>query len=314
MMSCALCGTNILSTVSTVDAKSRGNLHVVLCNGCGLIQQDPIPSEQDLHDFYAHHYRADYKKTYTPKPKHIYRAGMAALDRLRFLKRNGLMGGKLLDVGAGGGEFIYLSKRSGYQSVGVEPNIGYSEFARSQYGVDVRTGDVRKVSDTYHVISMFHVLEHLAKPVQVFKTLWALVDAGGYVFIEVPNIHAANASPHNTYFKAHIFYFSSASLIACASPYFEPIKIDESANLRVLFKRKPQESPMSLPVREEIAHTTKRLLKKGWLEYLFIGGGIFKGILKLKRFAQEAHFRHKNAQTILHGIEMRYRPHTNQEW
>ena len=131
---------------------------------------------------------------------------MAALDRLRFLKRNGLRGGKLLDVGAGGGEFIYLSKRSGYQSVGVEPDIGYSEFARSQYGVDVRTGDVRKVNDTYHVITMFHVLEHLAKPTQAFKTLWALVDTGGYVFIEVPDIHAANASPHNTYFKAHVFY------------------------------------------------------------------------------------------------------------
>lgn len=126
-----------------MDAKSQETLHVAICKGCGLVQQDPIPSEQELHHFYTHNYRVDYKKTYTPKPKHVYRAGMAGLDRLRFLKRNGLAGGKLLDIGAGGGEFVYLSKRSGYRSVGVEPNIGYSEFAKSQYGVQVTTGDFR---------------------------------------------------------------------------------------------------------------------------------------------------------------------------
>jgi 2-polyprenyl-3-methyl-5-hydroxy-6-metoxy-1,4-benzoquinol methylase len=311
---CALCGTTFLSTVSTVDAKSQETLHVAICKGCGLVQQDPIPSEQELHHFYTHDYRVDYKKTYTPKPKHVYRAGMAALDRLRFLKRNGLTGGKLLDIGAGGGEFVYLSRRSGYQSVGLEPNIGYSEFAKNQYRVEVTTGDFRAVSDTYHIITMFHVLEHLPNPVQVFKALWALADKEGYVFIEVPNIHATNVSPHNIYFKAHIFYFSSAALIACASPYFEPLKIDDSLNLRVLFKRKPQESPISLPAKEEMSYTAERLRQKGWLEYLFIGGGIFKSILKLKQLVQESQLRHKNAQDILHSIELRYRPHTTQNW
>lgn len=315
-MPCALCGTTFLSTVSTVDAKSQETLHVAICKGCGLVQQDPIPSEQELHHFYSHDYRVDYKKTYTPKPKHVYRAGMAALDRLRFLKRNGLTGGKLLDIGAGGGEFVYLSKRSGYQSVGVEPNIGYAEFAKSQYGVDVTTGDFREVQGsqcTYHIITMFHVLEHLPNPAQAFRALWALVDKGGYVFVEVPNIHTANASPHNIYFKAHIFYFSSAALIACASPYFEPLKIDDSSNLRVLFKRKPQESPISLPAKEEMSYTAERLRKKGWLEYLFIGGGIFKSMLKLKQLVQESQLRHKNAKDIIYSIELRYRPHTTQD-
>ena len=309
-MPCALCETTSLSTVSTLDAKSQATLNVAICKGCGLVQQDPIPSEQELHQFYTHHYRVNYKKTYTPKPKHIYRAGMAALDRLLFLKRNGLRGGKLLDIGAGGGEFVYLSKRSGYQSVGVEPNVGYSEFAESQYGVTVTTGDFRGVSDTYYIVTMFHVLEHLANPMQVFKALWALVDNGGYVFIEVPNIQARNASPHNIYFKAHIFYFSSTALIACASPYFEPIKIDDSSNLRVLFRRKRHESPINLPTKQEMAHTAERLQKKGWLEYLFIGGGIFKSLLKLRQLVQESQLRRKNAKEILDSLEMRYRPHT----
>jgi SAM-dependent methyltransferase len=224
------------------------------------------------------------------------------------------MGGKLLDIGAGGGEFVYLTKRSGYQSVGVEPNIGYSEFAKSQYGAEVTTGDFREVSDRYHIITMFHVLEHLPNPVQVFKTLWTLVDKGGYVFIEVPNIHATNASPHNIYFKAHIFYFSPAALIACAFPYFEPLTIDDSSNLRILFKRKQQESPLSLPTKEEVFYTAERLRRKGWLEYLFIGGGLFKSILKLKQLVQESQLRHKNAKDILYWIELRYRPHTTQDW
>ena len=160
-MPCVLCGTPCPSTVSNVDAKSSEPLNVAICRECGLVQQDPIPSEAHLHDFYTHHYRTDYKRTYAPKPKHIYRAGLAAVDRVAFLERNGILGGTLLDIGAGGGEFVYMSKARGYDSIGVEPNIGYSDFAKARYGVEVVTGDFRQVMGTYQVITMFHVLEHL---------------------------------------------------------------------------------------------------------------------------------------------------------
>ncbi len=104
-------------------------------------------------------------------------------------------------------------------------------------------------------------------PVKTFKTLWTLLEVGGHLCIEVPNIEAADASPHNTFFKAHIFYYSGARLIACASPYFEPVALEQMGNLRILFRKKPKESVLTLPDEIHTAHVLRRLRQKGWWEY-----------------------------------------------
>ncbi len=185
-MPCVLCGQSSLSTISTVDAKSHSALNVAICCRCGLVQQDPMPSKMELRLFYAHTYRTDYKNTSTPKAKHIYRAGMAAVERVNFLQSHGVHGGKLLDVGAGGGEFVHISTTRGYNSKGIEPNIGYSEFARNQYGVDIKTGELGETGETYDIITMFHVLEHMPD-FETFKIAWSMLNEGGY--LTLPRFH-----------------------------------------------------------------------------------------------------------------------------
>lgn len=300
-MPCALCGQTSLSTISTVDAKSHHALNVAICADCGLVQQDPLPSEMELRHFYAHAYRTDYKNTYTPKAKHVYRAGMAAIERVNFLRSHGVHGGKLLDVGAGGGEFVYISKSKGYDSRGIEPNLGYSEFARTQYGVEIKTGELCEAGGAYDIITMFHVLEHMPN-FESLRMAWSMLNEGGYLFIEVPNIETNDASPHNIYFKAHLFYFNRATLSACASKDFAPLVIEEQSNLRILFKRKSRQGHISLPKQDDVSHIALRLRQKGWFEYLFAGGGIYKPFLKLTQLIQEAKVKHRSNLDILNSI------------
>ncbi|WP_211826756.1 hypothetical protein [Kistimonas asteriae] len=113
-MACQHCGHNRLSPVAHKDAKTGEPLTVALCEQCGLVQQTPLPTAEALTAYYAHHYRVDYKQAYTPKPRHVYRAGKTALQRVEFLMAAGCAGGELLDIGAGGGEFVYLSSRAGF--------------------------------------------------------------------------------------------------------------------------------------------------------------------------------------------------------
>ena len=82
---------------------------------------------------------------------------------------------------------------------------------------------------------------------------------GGHVLIEVPNIETNDASPHNIYFKAHIHYFSEATLIASASPYFEVVVSDNSSNLRILFKKRTERQEPVLPSASQIQFTKKRV-------------------------------------------------------
>ncbi len=287
-MSCILCNQNNLLTVSNKDAKSNALLKISFCKSCGMVQQEPIPTEEEMKGYYATEYRQDYKKTYIPKLKHVLRAGNLAIDRITFLQKNGVAEGKLLDVGAGGGEFTYLCGLIGFESEGVEPNIGYSNYAQNEYGINVKTGQLRDVEGQFRVITMFHVLEHIPNPVATFEKLWGLLIDEGYLFIEVPNIETNDASPHNIYFKAHIHYFSEATLISAASPYFELITVENQSNLRVIFRKRSVVEKLVLPSKVQVDYTNKRLKQKGWLEYIFKGRGYQKFYRRVKTIIIEA--------------------------
>lgn len=280
-MSCQLCNSDVLELISSKDAKSSEPLNVSLCNACGLIQQANIPDDEELNRYYHHEYRQDYKGVYTPKAKHIYRAGKTAMQRLKFLKSANVKGGRLLDVGAGGGEFTYLAGRTGFVARGVEPNQGYSEYAREEYGCNISTGNLNNISGQYDAITLFHVLEHLPSPQDAFQKLYHLLSEDGYLLIEVPWIEARDASPHNIYFKAHLYYFSIDTLTAAASQYFDAIMIDTQSNLKILFRAKQEPSRVRLPNTTSVVSIRQRLNQKGWFEYLFQGRGLIKPFRKL---------------------------------
>lgn len=298
-MNCALCNADDFEIVSRSDAKTSAKLLVSLCRHCGLVQQTPLPSLDELHQYYAHHYRNEYKNTATPKPKHIYRAGVTALQRLAFLQAHGVTAGKLLDIGAGGGEFVYLAAKAGFQAHGIEPNLGYSEYAQRQYGCHVMTGELQTIREQYDILTMFHVLEHLPSPLAAFQTLYGALHDRGKLLIEVPWIEANNASPHNIYFKAHIFYFSVDTLIACASAFFDVLAVDTSSNLKILFQAKTTPDTIVLPSAHSVARLRKTLQRKGWIEYLFAGKGYRKPITKLRNWLTETRLANRPPRTIL---------------
>lgn len=300
--SCVLCGSKKFDHLHKRDAKSHTSLQILSCLDCGMIQQKDIPSDEELKIYYSHNYRQDYKSTYEPKPKYVQRAGIAALDRIRFIETHVSTANQtLLDIGAGGGEFVYMAKLKGFKSKGIEPNLGYSKFSIDNYNVQVDTKMLSELQESSaDVLTMFHVFEHMAKPHEVIKKLYSSIKNNGYLFIEVPNILQADASPHNIFFKAHLFYYSRHTLISMASKYFDVVKIDDSGNLKILFKKKSQPlDDILLPTSQEMSDAKFRFNKKGWLNYLFYGGGLIKPLKRIERTASELMIRGFEPKHIL---------------
>jgi 2-polyprenyl-3-methyl-5-hydroxy-6-metoxy-1,4-benzoquinol methylase len=298
-MQCALCENDNFEIISTSDAKSSEKLEVSLCKICGLVQQTPIPSSDELKIYYSHNYRVEYKQTYTPKPKHIFRAAKAAMKRINFLSESKISTGKLLDIGAGGGEFTYLSQKVGFVSQGIEPNMGYSEYAKNEYDCDIRQGELGDIEGKYDVITIFHVLEHLSSPIKAFERLHRLLEEQGNLLVEVPWIETNDASPHNIYFKAHIFYFSVDTLISCASQFFEVVKVDTTSNLKILFRAKKHPTSLVLPSSSSVDSLRTRINEKGWVEYLFNGRGCLKPFRKLIKIFSENRVKKNSGKQII---------------
>lgn len=194
-------------------------LRNVLSLGSGLIYVDPRPVD-DLGAFYREHYRVAYKRTYEPKPKHIFRAGRVALDRLEHSQHAARAGMRCLDIGAGGGEWVYLLKRLGCESIGIEPNTGYGSFAKDRYGVEVHLGlyqEARLEPGSFDLVSLYQVLEHLSDPVEDLCRMAGFLREGGLFLIEVPDILFPGMRFRHKWHEGHLYGFDALTLEAVAA-------------------------------------------------------------------------------------------------
>ncbi|HEY3866343.1 MAG TPA: class I SAM-dependent methyltransferase [Solirubrobacteraceae bacterium] len=129
-------------------------------------------------------------------------------------------GGRLLDVGAAGGAFVAEAAVRGFHASGIEPVPSFARAAREQLAVDVRDGAVEDLDlrpDSYEVITLWHVLEHLPSPLNHLRRLSSALTARGTLAIEVPNAGSAVAAYMGSAWPSlepavHVSQFTPASL------------------------------------------------------------------------------------------------------
>lgn len=209
---CNLCGGTEVSVLSN-RSRSGEPLRTVICQGCGLVWSDPRP--HDARQFYEEEYRLSYKRTYSPKPKHVLRAGQVALSRFEKIEQVLSSQKTVLDVGTGGGEFAYLLQSLGHGVSGIEPNRGYADFSVREYGLTVHVGfvqEARFAPESFDAVTIWHVLEHTEDPGAVLALLRSWMKPEGTLVVEVPNVEATCQAPHSTFHEAHLYNFNVVSL------------------------------------------------------------------------------------------------------
>ncbi|MDF0668340.1 MAG: class I SAM-dependent methyltransferase [Nitrospira sp.] len=188
-------------------------MRTVICQACGLVWSDPRP--HDARRFYEEEYRLSYKHSYSPKPKHVLRAGHVALSRFEKIERLLSNRKTVLDVGTGGGEFAYLLQSLGHGVNGIEPNRGYADYSIREYGLTVQVGFVQDAGlapDSFDVVTIWHVLEHTEDPGFILDLLRSWLKPDGTLVVEVPNVEATCQAPHSTFHEAHLYNFNVVSL------------------------------------------------------------------------------------------------------
>ena len=215
-VNCALCGARGGEVVSRKDRHGQP-LVTVLCSGCGVVHNDPIPGEAELEAFYRQDYRKSYKGAEEPRLRQVWRN----LDRLNghFLAFRDVYerGGKWLDLGSGSGEFSFLATKLGADVTAVEPNEGYAAYCREKLGLAVTTGRMEDCGfgpETFDMIRLSHVLEHLRDPVESLQRLRGWLRPGGLLYIEVPDIEAdmCNKLRGRLFHYGHIYNYNPVTL------------------------------------------------------------------------------------------------------
>ena len=290
---CSLCGQRRVALLE-LTARDGSALKSVVCLGCGLVRSDPIPSEAELRSFYRSSYRSCYKGVREPKLKHVARAGKLAVARYRRISRYFQPGGRVLDIGCGGGEWLYLLKRTGIPAIGIEADPHYAGFARTMLGVDVQEASLCEASfsaESFPLITLFHVLEHLHNPVEALRQCLGWLRSGGHLVVEVPNLASHHQHPSTRFHRAHLHGFVPLTLALAgrkAGAHLVELKTDRfDRNITAVFQKSSSPEPFRLPSGEQVSTVVSTLRKHSIVAYYSSPVTYARFALRISQFARE---------------------------
>jgi len=175
---CDLCGN---SETRLIDEKG----HIVQCKRCGLRFVSPRPAQEDVSKIYDWNYKnCDGWGKIRPEAEFRHKTRFGFLNR--FVQK-----GKILDVGAGLGEFLSQAKKTNrWQCFGTETSRYALEYAKKELDIGLSFGqfeDLGYSKDFFDAVCFWHVLEHLPYPSRAIKETARVLKDNGFLFIAVPN-------------------------------------------------------------------------------------------------------------------------------
>jgi SAM-dependent methyltransferase len=170
-----------------------GTFRVVECLECGWLRQNPRPTGETIGYYYPAEY-VNFIRAVEDEP-HRWKQWdrrYGILKRRRAVERFGRRG-RLLDVGCATGVFLHEMQQAGWDVVGIEPNEGAAEYARSRFGLPVRTGTLRTAAlpaNSFDVVTLWDVLEHLHTPWTDLIEARRLLKESGLLVLRWPNLES----------------------------------------------------------------------------------------------------------------------------
>jgi SAM-dependent methyltransferase len=195
-LSCLLCHSNEFSELfrgtDRLYRTTEERFPVVRCRSCGMVRMEPAPGPDRLAAYYPRHYWFKPEASAAGWLEERYRR-LLIQDHVRFVARAWRETGEpgpVLDVGCGGGLFLGMLREHGMRVVGLDASAEAANVAWHHNGVPTLCGDLGRVPLPHAscaVVTMFHVVEHLADPHAYLNSARDLLQPQGRLVVQVPN-------------------------------------------------------------------------------------------------------------------------------
>jgi len=261
---CDLCDAARFDLVAERDREGEV-LHTGICLRCGLVCHMAIPSEAELAEFYAVDYRSQYHGELTPSPRRVMRAWKNAERIYRQLAPHISPSDKVFEVGAGIGCNVKVFELQGHDASGIEPNLGFQAFSVDQLRARVTRGDLFNLDEEarYDLVLLVHVIEHFRSPRRALERIYGLLQPGGKLYVECPNLAAPFARPGRLFHYAHVHNFTPWTLEMmagrCGFEVERAFSEEEDPNLQMLLRRSDTPSSMMSGLRVDADNLPRTL-------------------------------------------------------
>jgi SAM-dependent methyltransferase len=202
------------------------------CLTCGLVFSDRLERGLESRDLYETYYRNELGGRFSWGIEHIVRA-------FRFFRAFKMFtisprAARILDIGSGRGFMLYyLKKYYRYtRTVGTQISRNAYEFSRNKLGLEIYDKDLLELSfdpGSFDIVTLWHVLEHLAQPARYMDAIRNVLAPGGKLVIEVPNYGSWTRAWTGKYWLGldpdyHMYFFTPASLVKLVTDHGFTVK------------------------------------------------------------------------------------------
>jgi 2-polyprenyl-3-methyl-5-hydroxy-6-metoxy-1,4-benzoquinol methylase len=224
LKNCPLCNSTASSTFITCTdfTVSRETFHIEQCSDCGFKYTNPRPELSVIGSYYQSENYISHSNT----KKGIINKAYQAIRKYTLVKKvnliNSLSGrGRLLDIGCGTGEFLNECQKDNWTTViGIEPDEIARNCAKDNYSLNVfPEAELSTLeSNSFDVITMWHVLEHVYNLQDRMKEVRRLLKKSGTLIIAVPNCSSFDASYYKEFWAAydvprHLYHFVPGDIV-----------------------------------------------------------------------------------------------------
>ena len=214
-INCRLCDCPDFTILFT-----KNGFDFVRCRNCTLVYVNPQMKEKEMMDYYNSEAASnDRALDFLSSPRQqeadreLYRALFEDI-------RPRVPSGKLLDVGSSYGFFLKTAREMGYEVQGLELNERAARYAEKNFGVPVRRKLLEECNfpgESFDIVTMFGVIEHLPRPVEVVREVGRILKPGGLFVGRCPNVQGLvcavlHAEARTFTGRVHINHFSERTL------------------------------------------------------------------------------------------------------
>lgn len=172
---------------------------------------DKLPSYYESDDYISHTdgQRSFFEKIYQIVKRNAIKQKVALIAKYSSNR-------SVLDIGAGTGDFLVEAKNQGWNTLGIEPNESAKQLAKNK-GVNFIENLESISDDSFDVITMWHVLEHVRNLDYQLDQLKRICKPGGIIIIAVPNFKSYDAQYYKEFWAAydvprHLWHFSKIGI------------------------------------------------------------------------------------------------------
>lgn len=188
---CPLCGSS-----SFAPRVLRDGFQYVTCTSCAFVYLNPQLTQQAVRDVYNDE---DVRKFFFEQLllPHVERDQRGEFtERARVLKSlTPEARPRLLDIGCAAGNFLMRAGEEGFIGEGLELNQLYVDYMAAHRKIKVQARlleEMKYPDETFDVVTLWDVLEHLPKPVETLKEVGRVMRRGGILGLTTINHACVN--------------------------------------------------------------------------------------------------------------------------